>query len=113
VIDVADPEPLQPDHPLWDAPNLQISPHMSALGVGVSRTGPGRAEGESVKDGEGGGRDWSMFTIERRDIEPILSFIPFFVGCFVPAYFVYLRAHIVPFPSPLLSVERRGSLCVL
>jgi phosphoglycerate dehydrogenase-like enzyme len=33
AIDVADPEPLPPDHPLWDTPNLQISSHMSALGV--------------------------------------------------------------------------------
>jgi phosphoglycerate dehydrogenase-like enzyme len=34
-LDVTDPEPLPPDHPLWDSPNLIISPHVS----GVS--GPG------------------------------------------------------------------------
>ena len=28
AIDVADPEPLPPDHPLWDAPNLLVSPHV-------------------------------------------------------------------------------------
>ncbi len=28
-IDVTDPEPLPPEHPLWDAPNLLISPHCS------------------------------------------------------------------------------------
>jgi phosphoglycerate dehydrogenase-like enzyme len=28
-IDVADPEPLPADHPLWGAPNLIITPHMS------------------------------------------------------------------------------------
>ncbi|KAL4925522.1 D-isomer specific 2-hydroxyacid dehydrogenase family protein [Aspergillus undulatus] len=32
ALDVADPEPLPSDHPLWDAPNVQISPHVSALG---------------------------------------------------------------------------------
>jgi phosphoglycerate dehydrogenase-like enzyme len=33
ALDVADPEPLPSDHPLWDAPNVQISPHLSGLGV--------------------------------------------------------------------------------
>jgi len=28
-LDVADPEPLPSDHPLWGAPNLIITPHMS------------------------------------------------------------------------------------
>ncbi|KAL2870114.1 D-isomer specific 2-hydroxyacid dehydrogenase family protein [Aspergillus lucknowensis] len=32
ALDVTDPEPLPEDHPLWDAPNVQISPHVSALG---------------------------------------------------------------------------------
>jgi phosphoglycerate dehydrogenase-like enzyme len=26
-LDVTDPEPLPPDHPLWTAPNCQITPH--------------------------------------------------------------------------------------
>src|SRR4029079_1769562 len=26
-LDVTDPEPLPPEHPLWSAPNLYISPH--------------------------------------------------------------------------------------
>jgi phosphoglycerate dehydrogenase-like enzyme len=26
-LDVTDPEPLPPDHPLWDAPNCWITPH--------------------------------------------------------------------------------------
>ncbi|MFT4307489.1 MAG: NAD(P)-dependent oxidoreductase [Microbacterium sp.] len=30
-LDVTDPEPLPPDHPLWDAPNLLISPHVGGL----------------------------------------------------------------------------------
>ena len=29
VIDVTDPEPLPEDHPLWDAPNLILTPHIS------------------------------------------------------------------------------------
>jgi len=33
ALDVTDPEPLPKDHPLWDAPNLQLSPHISALGI--------------------------------------------------------------------------------
>lgn len=33
ALDVTDPEPLPPDSPLWDAPNVQISPHVSATGV--------------------------------------------------------------------------------
>jgi phosphoglycerate dehydrogenase-like enzyme len=28
ALDVTDPEPLPPDHPLWQAPNLLISPHV-------------------------------------------------------------------------------------
>jgi phosphoglycerate dehydrogenase-like enzyme len=33
ALDVTEPEPLPKDHPLWDAPNIQISPHISALGT--------------------------------------------------------------------------------
>ncbi|KAJ5765780.1 D-isomer specific 2-hydroxyacid dehydrogenase NAD-binding [Penicillium odoratum] len=32
ALDVTDPEPLPADHPLWDAPNVQISPHISGSG---------------------------------------------------------------------------------
>ena len=28
ALDVTDPEPLPPDHPLWEAPNVLISPHV-------------------------------------------------------------------------------------
>ena len=31
-LDVTDPEPLPPDHPLWDCPNLIITPHVSGIG---------------------------------------------------------------------------------
>ena len=30
ALDVTDPEPLPPDHPLWHAPRILITPHMSA-----------------------------------------------------------------------------------
>jgi phosphoglycerate dehydrogenase-like enzyme len=30
AIDVTDPEPLPADSPLWDAPNLVITPHVSS-----------------------------------------------------------------------------------
>jgi phosphoglycerate dehydrogenase-like enzyme len=29
-LDVTDPEPLPPDHPLWDTPNVLITPHFTA-----------------------------------------------------------------------------------
>lgn len=31
ALDVADPEPLPKDHPLWDAPNCIVTPHVSGL----------------------------------------------------------------------------------
>ena len=34
VLDVFESEPLQPDSPLWDAPNLIITPHNSFVGEG-------------------------------------------------------------------------------
>jgi phosphoglycerate dehydrogenase-like enzyme len=30
AVDVTDPEPLPADHPLWDAPNLLLTPHVAA-----------------------------------------------------------------------------------
>jgi phosphoglycerate dehydrogenase-like enzyme len=29
ALDVSDPEPLPPDHPLWDAPGVLITPHLA------------------------------------------------------------------------------------
>jgi phosphoglycerate dehydrogenase-like enzyme len=29
ALDVTDPEPLPPDHPLWKCPNLLITPHVA------------------------------------------------------------------------------------
>lgn len=36
VLDVTDPEPLPPDHPLWDAPGLLILPHVGGNTTGVN-----------------------------------------------------------------------------
>lgn len=33
ALDVTEPEPLPKDHPLWDAPNLLIHPHISGIGT--------------------------------------------------------------------------------
>ncbi|KAJ5566557.1 D-isomer specific 2-hydroxyacid dehydrogenase NAD-binding [Penicillium sp. DV-2018c] len=33
ALDVTDPEPLPEDHALWDTPKVQISPHISSLGM--------------------------------------------------------------------------------
>jgi len=40
AVDVTDPEPLPNDHPMWEAPNLLISPHVG----GNSTAFPGRAK---------------------------------------------------------------------
>lgn len=38
-LDVAEPEPLPSDHPLWDAPNLVITPHVGGGTAGWRRRG--------------------------------------------------------------------------
>ncbi|MGI3781439.1 MAG: 2-hydroxyacid dehydrogenase [Janthinobacterium lividum] len=40
ALDVTDPEPLPPDHPLWQVPNVLISPHVG----GASSAFPPRAD---------------------------------------------------------------------
>jgi phosphoglycerate dehydrogenase-like enzyme len=37
VLDVTAPEPLPPDHPLWDLPNALITPHMAGDSPGATR----------------------------------------------------------------------------
>jgi phosphoglycerate dehydrogenase-like enzyme len=36
-VDVTDPEPLPADHPLWDAPNLLLTPHVGGGTIGWER----------------------------------------------------------------------------
>jgi phosphoglycerate dehydrogenase-like enzyme len=35
-LDVVDPEPLPPDHPLWDCPGVLIAPHVGGATTGVA-----------------------------------------------------------------------------
>ena len=42
-IDVTDPEPLPPDDPLWDAPNLIITPHCAGACGPIGRRPPSRS----------------------------------------------------------------------
>ena len=37
VLDVVEPEPLPPDHPLWDAPGLILTPHVAGDTPGAER----------------------------------------------------------------------------
>jgi phosphoglycerate dehydrogenase-like enzyme len=37
ALDVTDPEPLPPDHPLWELPNVLITPHMAGDSPGSTR----------------------------------------------------------------------------
>jgi phosphoglycerate dehydrogenase-like enzyme len=37
AIDVTDPEPLPADHPLWQAPNLLLTPHVGGAVPGLAR----------------------------------------------------------------------------
>jgi phosphoglycerate dehydrogenase-like enzyme len=37
ALDVTDPEPLPPDHPLWDAPGVLITPHYAGDTVAAER----------------------------------------------------------------------------
>jgi phosphoglycerate dehydrogenase-like enzyme len=37
VLDVFEEEPLPPDSPLWDLPNLRLSPHNSFVGEGNAK----------------------------------------------------------------------------
>jgi len=37
AIDVVDPEPLPPDHPLWAMPNVLLTPHVAASVGGTLR----------------------------------------------------------------------------
>ncbi|HEX6872627.1 MAG TPA: 2-hydroxyacid dehydrogenase [Micromonosporaceae bacterium] len=37
ALDVTDPEPLPPDHPLWQMPNLLLTPHVAGSVTGTRR----------------------------------------------------------------------------
>jgi phosphoglycerate dehydrogenase-like enzyme len=48
ALDVTDPEPLPPEHPLWGAPNVLITPHVAGA-VTCSRTRAYRLAGEQLR----------------------------------------------------------------
>jgi phosphoglycerate dehydrogenase-like enzyme len=48
ALDVTDPEPLPPDHPLWHAPNVLITPHLAGAVV-CSRARAYRLAGEQLR----------------------------------------------------------------
>jgi phosphoglycerate dehydrogenase-like enzyme len=39
ILDVTEPEPLPPQHPLWDLPNVTLTPHVAAETPGYERRG--------------------------------------------------------------------------
>jgi len=43
ALDVTDPEPLPADHPLWDAPNVTIAPHVGEADVAIHLPGTAAA----------------------------------------------------------------------
>ena len=47
-LDVTDPEPPSPDHPLWNCPNLIVTPHVSGLGSPAVRRRIGTVVKENV-----------------------------------------------------------------
>ena len=55
-LDVTDPEPLPEDHPLWDAPNLTITPHVGGGTQGWERRGFGLL-GDQLRAYAAGGVD--------------------------------------------------------
>jgi phosphoglycerate dehydrogenase-like enzyme len=48
VLDVVEPEPLPPDHPLWSAPNLILTPHSAGDTPGAERAA-WRLAGEQLR----------------------------------------------------------------
>ena len=66
VLDVHDPEPLPPDSPLWDVPNLILTPHVSSdddvsyipedPGPGVRQPRPAAGRAAASQSREAGAR---------------------------------------------------------
>jgi phosphoglycerate dehydrogenase-like enzyme len=52
-LDVTDPEPPPPDHPLWSCPNLIVTPHISGLGSAEADRCVGDGESRAIRCGRG------------------------------------------------------------
>jgi phosphoglycerate dehydrogenase-like enzyme len=63
-LDVVDPEPLPPDHPLWKAPNLIITPHISSR-ADVQGTGRWLLARENLRRYVAGGKMLSEVDLEK------------------------------------------------
>jgi phosphoglycerate dehydrogenase-like enzyme len=48
-LDVTDPEPPPPDHPLWSCRNLIVTPHVAALGSAAVRRRIGALMMENIR----------------------------------------------------------------
>ncbi|MFG1795092.1 2-hydroxyacid dehydrogenase [Nocardia sp. NPDC049149] len=49
ALDVTDPEPLPPDHPLWTAPGLLLTPHVAGNSTGAYERGWAVARAEIIR----------------------------------------------------------------
>lgn len=49
AVDVTEPEPLPADHPLWDAPNLIISPHVAGAAGALGARRQAEAATENIR----------------------------------------------------------------
>jgi phosphoglycerate dehydrogenase-like enzyme len=63
-LDVTDPEPLPADHPLWKAPNLVITPHVSA-DSDLSGQAPLEVVHENIRRYVGGEKMLSVVDVSR------------------------------------------------
>lgn len=63
-LDVTDPEPLPPDHPLWRAPNVLITPHVAA-GIDTGDEPRWLIARENLRRFAAGGRLLSEVVLER------------------------------------------------
>ena len=64
ALDVADPEPLPDDDPLWSAPNLFLSPHCSGYSDDYSERGALLLEG-NLERWRRGEKLWNLIDRER------------------------------------------------